>query len=54
LLTATCVPVARARPHPRRYLLNVKFNILNKQIYNILPYPWCGAARSVARLQRKE
>jgi solute carrier family 35 protein E1 len=23
-----------------RYLLNVKFNILNKQIYNIFPFPW--------------
>jgi len=22
------------------YLLNVKFNILNKQIYNIFPFPW--------------
>jgi|APGre2960657423_1045063.scaffolds.fasta_scaffold43932_1 hypothetical protein len=22
-------------------MLNVKFNILNKQIYNIFPFPWC-------------
>lgn len=24
-----------------RYMLNVKFNILNKQIYNFFPFPWC-------------
>ena len=22
-------------------MLNVKFNVLNKQIYNVFPFPWC-------------
>ena len=35
-------PQLTVRPAPRRYLLNVKFNILNKQIYNIFPFPWCA------------
>jgi hypothetical protein len=26
--------------------LNVRFNILNKQIYNLFPFPWCAGARS--------
>ena len=35
-------------PRPRRYLLNVKFNILNKQIYNMFPFPWCAPRRRPA------
>jgi solute carrier family 35 protein E1 len=31
---------AEQPPRPRRYLLNVKFNVLNKQIYNFFPFPW--------------
>ena len=42
-------PHMRREPHAfadyaigpsNRYMLNVKFNILNKQIYNFFPYPW--------------
>ena len=53
-LTRARAVAAPHAPAPRpRYLLNVQFNILNKQIYNFFPFPWCvrsmSAPRSVPR-----
>lgn len=38
-------PERALTPPAARYALNVKFNVLNKQIYNLFPFPWrgCGA-----------